>query len=402
MPPLRKTGVRFPWLPGPILSPNIDPLRSTIVIGAIVPALLLGGIAQPTGWPARVPNVDPLRPTIVQAPPVPLPQALGASVWMPTPARLPNTDPLRPTAATWPPVPIPGAAVWEPAPARDPNTDPLRPLLIAQPPLVPIPGAVTQFVSRPAPLEDVNWPARPAVVQTGRTLLPGANVTVGYAPRDQVAAQPDRIAPAVVIAPQPPVPAGSTLIVGRVTATPTERLALLVATGLPVPAPGAVVARVGTVHDGDRVPGAARVITPPAPPPGAYVLPVGAAHDGDRLPGAVQVIAPLGRAPVGVVRQLAAPRDQVVAAADHLAPTAVQVAQPPLPVAQVVMVGGAREAPATSAPCPLTLPARMRALTIGSRDVDLALPARSALLILDTRGALTLRGRSTVLTGKSC
>jgi len=108
VPPLRKVGVRSPWLPGP-LQANLDPLRQTIVIGAIVPALLLGGTTKFIGRPAPPEDTSrPARPAIVQTPPAPVP---GASVWMPRPVReqaAPPEDtsrPARPAVVQTPPVP---------------------------------------------------------------------------------------------------------------------------------------------------------------------------------------------------------------------------------------------------------------------------------------------------------
>jgi hypothetical protein len=326
MPLLRKTGIRAPWMPSPLDSgaaPPSDMLRPVVVIGALVPMLLLGGITKTVSGPRPLPeNTDPRRPTIVQVGQQPVP---GAIVWKPEAARLPNTDPLRPTLAQWPPVPVPGAIVWKPEAARLPNTDPLRPLIVAQDPpdaTLALPSAT--WTGRLPRAEDTTRPARPAIVVGVPVPVPGAIVWEPAPSHETPGVQPDRVQQelAQVLRGQQPIPGAlaqwtsrpappedvqwparpATVKVGQVPVPSAVLWAPTPAHETPGAQPDRVAQEAAIVLRGQQpVPGAsalvvgritqtptdpirpAAVVVGQQPIPGARVAWVGVAHDGDRL-----------------------------------------------------------------------------------------------------------------------
>jgi len=214
MPVLRKTGIRFPFLSGPLAGGiTIPSFRQAIVIGALVPSLLLGDNTQFVGRPLLIsaaPDTSrPAQPTVVQTPPVPIPNALnGSAVHL--------TRPSAPSAA-------------------QPHLAPTQ-TTVAQP---PIPNANTQFVSRPAPPENIQWPARPALISRGEQPLPG-----GLSARlDVVRPQnTDPLRPTIVVVNQPP-----------------QRQ------------PTAITQLIGTTGDETRLPLTVTVVRPPQPIPPSEV-----------------------------------------------------------------------------------------------------------------------------------
>lgn len=238
MPVLSKTGIRSPFLSGPLAGGiTVPSLRQAILIGALVPSLLLGGNTQFVGRPlltSAAPDTSrPAQQIIVQVPPVPTANALNASV-----AYL--TRPSAPSAA-------------------EPHLAPTQ-TTVAQP---PVPSASTQFVSRPAPPEDIQWPARPALVFTGNQPLPGGLSLALNVVRPQ---NTDPLRPIVVIVNQPP------------QLQPT-----------------AITQQIGTAGDETRLPLTVTVVRPPQPIPPSeiavkLVLPRLAPVPSPRLPPGIIII----------------------------------------------------------------------------------------------------------------
>lgn len=356
MPLLRKTGIRAPFLPGPLagaLAP-IDALRSVVVLGTIVPSLLLGGGAAFVGRPAPPEDVNwPARPALVRGPGVP----------------------------------IPGAAIaWVGLPHQEPAKRGAPPLLITNQP--PIPDAVFRVVgfSRAA---EAGRPASPQVV-TSVAPVPGAVVAQLRVPRDAVIAPAERVPFSLVdIGPSVPIPGAQALVVGFVHATPLDRLAVMRVVGATPPLPAAIAIRIFAPRDqvvaqSDRVlagattigaatapPGAATKFiglprTAPdrlapvlvqvgqAPLPRAVTLPVGAAHDGDRLPVGAVVLS--GQQPMPGAKShiigaaLPAPTDRV----PWLTPI-VCAGQQPVPGGVIRVVGFAFETPTDRLPVALAV-----------------------------------------------
>jgi hypothetical protein len=392
MPLLRKTGVRSPWLPAPLdaaIVPSADALRQTIVIGALVPAILLGNVTAFVGRPAPPENVNwPARPAVEQQGPVPVP---GAFVWAPSPARLPNTDPLRPL------------------------------IVVADAPDGALVQSAALWVSRLSRAEDVNWPARALTEQQGPIPIPGAVAISLYAPRDAPAAPADRLAFTQVISGGAPIPDGRTLFVGAVHQAPADRLAQTTVIGALVPAPsavsiatyaprdfvtapsdrlaftqvvqpppvppGAIAQAVGAVHPTptERVPTATRASGPPVPIPGASAQSVGVAHDGDRLPLSAAVQGPSvpipGAVAVRVGRFTATPTDPI-------RPLAVIVNQPP--------ISGARIA-ATLA----LKPVYIITPTDATRIAIVALEIRGGVVAADVRAAAVAEVRRAIVAAEA-
>ncbi len=304
MPLLRKTGARQPWLPGPLLSENTDPLRRTIVIGMVVPCLLLGGCAQ----------LGPARPLEAGAPL--------------------NTDPRRPAIIVQGQTPLPGAISWQGAPARLPSTDPLRPVITVQ----DVPDSTlaqpnTTWASRLPRDEDLTRPARPAQIHGVAVPLPGANVEQISAPRDVGIPPPERLALTQLIVGQPPVPSAATVPIGRITSTPTDRLAPTQAIigQQPIPAGRAValtVLRDQVVLVADRLAQTA-IVVGQQPIPSAIVRAVGVVHADDRAPLSIAVIAPQPPVPGFVVQRVGR---VTLTPTDPIRPLVVIALHPPVPL----------------------------------------------------------------------
>jgi hypothetical protein len=189
-----------------------------------------------------LPNTDPLRSTITQEvlPDGSLVQS--ATVWVGRLGRDEDTTrPARPATVVGMPPPLPGAVCWLGTPAHEtPGAQSDRALQEAASVVrgqQPIPGALAQFVSRPAIVEDLGWPARPLTEQQGPTPLPGAVVRQTIAIRDQVAVLPDRLALTAVVRGQQPIPESQRVVIRPARATPTDpiRPALVLVQQPPIP-----------------------------------------------------------------------------------------------------------------------------------------------------------------------
>jgi hypothetical protein len=436
MPLLRKAGIRSPWQPGPLdvgVAPAADALRQTIVIGAIVPALLLGGNTEFIGrpappediqWPAR-PAVDqqgsvpvpganvlfvgrpqrvedvqwPARPIVeLQVPPVPV---SGASTWMPYPVReqvAAQPDRIAPTQLVVNQPPIPGAQAWMPSAARLPNTDPLRPpILITDAPDATLAQPNTTSTSRLSRDEDTSRPARPAVVIGVGVPVPGANVEALYAPRDVGVPPPDRLAPTQLIVSSPPMPGALTLPTGRITETPLLRLALTAVSGPPVPIPGAIVVSLCAPRDAaivqpDRL-ALTQVIVSQPPQIGARALITGIVHDGDRLVSGAWVVTPPVPIPGAIAQRIGR---TTATPTDPIRPLSVVVNQPPIPGSLALILGpavGEGSAIIYSTDNTIVLAVRVRSAVLEERgrsaDVTrlrtVVLPARLRVIVLAQR-----------------
>jgi len=211
VPLLGKTGARSPWLPGP-LQGSIERVQPALVVMAIVPSVLLGSITQPIGRLSRPEDTAwPARPAIVVQQPAPVPSASVAQTYAP------RDQPVVQPDHTWPLVPIVGqqprpiASFWAPQPARLPNTDPLRPPLLIADP-------------------------------PDSTLAQPSALLIGRLPRAEDTSRPAR--PAIV----------------QTGATPF---------------PSAQARLVGVVHDGDRLPVGARIVSGQQPTQEAVARSVG-------------------------------------------------------------------------------------------------------------------------------
>jgi hypothetical protein len=412
---LRKTGVRSPFLPGPILSPDLNPLRATIVIGAIVPALLLGGNTQPIG---RLPRAEdptgPSRPAALVQQPIPIPGANVAQTYAPRDTAIVQVDHTWPVPIVSGQQPLPGALAWAPFPARVPNTDPLRPPILAQ--VAPDPTlaqSATLTIGRLTRPEDVNWPARPPSVQGPAVPIPGAVLWAGtparlpddapLRPPLLIADPPDatlaqgsatpigRLArsedvqwparPASVVMGAVPVP-GAVCVLSYaprdVVALP-DRLALmqLIVTSPPIPSAQAVPVGRVAAPPLERLPLGVRVDGPLSPQIGAMALVVGRAAPAptERLAG-IQAISPVAPLPSAIALQSYAPRDQVVTPADRAWPLILIAGGMPQPGAVALVVGTVHAAPTerlaqTVAQSPAFVPPAAITLPIGIvRDGD--------------------------------
>lgn len=340
----RKTGVRSPFLPSPIVetgaAPPSDMLRPVIVVGAIVPVLLLGSMAQPTLRPALPEDIAwPARPAVVVQQPGPVPGANGYSTFAPRDQPVVQPDHTWPVAPLAGQQPIPVASFWMPSPARLPNTDPRRPpIVVADPPDSTLAQPSTLLIGRLPRNEDTSRPARPLIVQpAGAQPIPNAHALWIGIVRDVLVVAPDRLAQTQVVPGVQPQPSGRAYAVG-------------------------------IVHDGDRLPLGAIVHAPQPPVSGAQTRLIGGPRDAahERL-AIVRVIGATAGAPGGATITLAPPRE---------APTFV-----------------------VGAPIVLTLDARASLLHLATRDGALSVRSRSAALALASRtGSFSLRERSTVLT----
>lgn len=252
-----------------------------MVIGAIVPAVLLSGFAQPIGQRPLAPTIDTPPPVIlVQSPPVPAP---GAFVWAPRPfdaGVVAPPDRLSPTQVQVNQPAVPGAIALATYAPRDANTDPLRPpIVVSDPPDSTLAQPAALWAGRLSRPEDPNWPARPAVVAIGSQPIPSASAVATYAPRDTSVAPQVRLAPPIVVAdpPDATLQQPSTAWLGRLprdedTSRPARPA--LIQTGAQ-PTPGALALLVGVAHDVPVIPTDRLSITQVIP--GQQPKPIGAA-----------------------------------------------------------------------------------------------------------------------------
>lgn len=275
MPLLRKTGVRSPWQPQPLQAP-IEMLRPMVLVSAIVPAVLLGGNTSFVGRPAISENVNwPARPAEVVQIDRPLPGA--SAIWLSRPLFEvpPATDRVNPTSLIPGQQPIPAAQVQLGSPARLPNVDPLRSttLISGQQP-VPV-GQVQLGAAARLPNDDRLRPILVVSDQPDSTLAQPGTLWLSR-PLSELIVAPDRLSPTGVQTNQPPVPLGSTQWVGRITATPTDRLALgLQITGAVAQPPGAQAIWLRVPRVPSRLPIGTAVVTPSLPVPAAQPMWVG-------------------------------------------------------------------------------------------------------------------------------
>lgn len=245
---------------------------------------------------------------------------------------------------------------WQPGPLQA-NTDPLRQAVVIGA-LVPslLLGSNTRFIGRPAPPEDVAWPARPLIEQQGQQLIPGAAAWMPYPVREGQAAPPDRLAPTqLVLAPPAPLPGA---FVRQPSAARLPNTDPLRPTTVQADAPDATLAQSATIwlgrlsrdEDTSRPARPAFVQGPPVPMPGARALGVG----------------PVRATPTDPIR-----------------PALVLVSQPPIPGA----VGGLLCPPIRPPPAAVT---RFVELILGARP-SYTITARGSFII-EAQPALTIEG----------
>lgn len=318
---LRKSGIRAPWQPAPLQSATLDPLRGVVVATSQPP--VPGAQLQVIGRLSRPEDVNwPARPAIVQVGAQPVP---GATLWEPTPPKNANTDPLRPLAAQAKPPDatlMQSGIAWLGRLSRDEDTSrPARPATaIGAPPQLP--SAQVQAFAHPfdggaQPPPDRLSPTTVAVgttptplgqaqpvgaahdtpllrlaitsFQAGAQPSPAAQALATYAPRDQIAAQPDRLSPAQLVVGAVPQPLGQAQPIGMPRSTPNNRLAQTVVIGAAgLPLSGAVTWS-GAPKDEDRAGRTPQIARPELWPLGAIALTMPAPRD---MP------PPAGRAPI--------------------------------------------------------------------------------------------------------
>ena len=160
MPLLRKSGVRAPWMPAPLLVADTNPLRCVQVVSGWQPTpdSEVAWLRTVRDTPAP-PNTDPLRPLMIAIGQQPTPG--NGAVWVRPPVQPPNTDPLRPLLVRVGAQPVPtGRAAWLRVP-KAPNADPLRPLLVrvgAQP--LPVAALAWLCTVRETPISALLLPYR--------------------------------------------------------------------------------------------------------------------------------------------------------------------------------------------------------------------------------------------------
>ena len=110
MPLLRKSGVRAPWMPAPLLVADTNPLRCVQVVSGWQPTpdSEVAWLRTVRDTPAP-PNTDPLRPLMIAIGQQPTPG--NGAVWVRPPVQPPNTDPLRPLLVRVGAQPLPVAAL---------------------------------------------------------------------------------------------------------------------------------------------------------------------------------------------------------------------------------------------------------------------------------------------------
>lgn len=339
------------------LQETLERVRPALVIAAIVPAVLLGGTAQPT---SRLPRDEdtsrPARPMLLQQQAVPVPGAIVIQTYAPRDEVVVQPD------HTWPIAPIVGqqptpiASAWRPTPPPGANTDPLRPLLIiADPPDSTLVQPSMLAIGRLSRPEDPQWPARPAAIATGQQPIPWSQTLATYAPRDTAVAPEVRLSPPLVIqdTPDPTLQQSAAAWIGRLPrdedTTRPARPAIVSVGAQPTPAAQALA--IGIVHDAPVIPpdrlAFTTIISGATPLPSAPLAIVGAvkAAPTDRLaPTAIRT----GAQPLPLAQALAtyAPRDQIAAPPDRLAPTQLISGRQPTPDAASITIGALRRAPA--------------------------------------------------------
>lgn len=245
------------WMPSAARLPNSDPLRPPLLLADPPDATLVQSAAVAIGRLSRPEDVAwPARPAIVVGVSVSVP---GASVWAPSAARLPNSDPMRPPTVRGAAQPHPpGMALATTAPRDQAVAPPDRlspPIVLADVPDATLAQGALAWVGRPARDEDTTRPARPAIVVGAPSLPPGALIRTTAALRDQVAAQPDRVTPAVVRVGQQPVPVALARSIGVVWEADRPGRAPLVVSVAPPRAPAQAIWLAFLHDDGTTVVG---------------------------------------------------------------------------------------------------------------------------------------------------
>lgn len=341
---LRKTGVRAPFLPGPLLSANTDPLRSVLVIGALAPALILGGRTQWIGQAARPEDPNwPARPAIVRTVPPPIPGGSAIFIGFPH-LEPPERGPSSQVAVGAQPIPS-AAALFVGYPHVEPAERGVAPAVnLGQ---QPVPGAVSAPVGYPhqEPFERGSAP----LLRLNQPPIPGAAATLLRAPRDDVAPPvEERVWPAQIgRAPDIP-PSGRVQLLGWPHPEPAER-------GNPSqvdvgqqPIPGAVYTLLGWARlEPTERGGPPQVDVGQQPLPAAAVLLLRAPRDeavappSDRL-APTWVSRPPGLPPGGQFALLGWPR---LEAAERGVGPHSDVGQQPLPDARYQLLAPPRPTP---------------------------------------------------------
>jgi len=234
-------------------------------------------------------SLERVLPAVVVAASMAMP---SASVWMPRPldgGEVAPEERLSPTTVLVNQPGQPLASLWMPQPPRDPNTDPLRPLAaLAQPPDASLVQPATHWIGRLSRDEDVDWPARPAVVAVGTQPLPGGGALALDRPRELAAPAPeDHTWPTPILSGQQPQPGAAAVSIGRLSRAedvqwPARRV---MAHGPPVPPPSAITQHLIAPRElaalpPDRVGQSPLIVTPAAQPPGALIAWMKAGLDG--------------------------------------------------------------------------------------------------------------------------
>lgn len=164
MPLLRKTGVRSPWMPSPLLPFTVEQVKQAVVVAALIPPMLYGGNAQ---WVGRLPRSGPdslPRPIVVVQQSPPIPGAITQQLTAPRETFVAPEDLTRPARVVSQLVLWPGAqALRVGAVLQEADRLALTTVISAT---VPLPGAITQALNRP---------------------------------RDEIVVQPDRLSPTTVV-----------------------------------------------------------------------------------------------------------------------------------------------------------------------------------------------------------